>query len=621
MKLVKIIAGLLVVLILAAGALLLSGIPGGLATSLLQSRIEQATGGRIAFGAPVRIALSPLAVTASDVTLEGLRDLPPGSRLELAGVTATLDARSLFSGTARVTGLTLDTPRLRVPVQRRRTAPGLARPADQADKLAIAMPDRVSVRDGTVVLFDASAEFESRVTGIELRLTAAADRRIQATAAARIDGQPVTLEIDTTLAADGARRRLPVSIRLDAPGVLPEPLAATTELRLAGPLLRFNSLSGTIGKARFNGWASVDLATKPLVKLDADFEQLALAAPSDGEATNGPWRETKFDLRGLNYVDAEVNLSAAEFRLGALRMAPAAIKARLDSGLITAEFANFGLYGGRGSGAITLDASGNTPALGLRADIEDARALPLLESLAGFDRLDATLRGRLALQSRGDSLRAMTSNLAGTAFLDFRNGQIRNLNVAQMIRSLTSKTLSGWQDDAAAATDLSQLSASFQIDKGQAATADLALAGPLVRMTGAGTADLAARTLAFRMEPRLVLTLEGQGGAADPVGLGVPVTVEGPWAGPRIYPDVAGILDNPAAAYEQLRALGQGLFGRGDSPLGGIGSALGGLLQGFGTSRSADPPAGSSQPAPPPLPAEPRDNSTMDAIMDRIFGR
>ncbi len=617
MKLVKIIAGLLVVLILAAGALLLSDIPGGLATSLLQSRIEQATGGRIAFTAPVKIGLSPLAVTASGVTLEGLRELPPGSRLELAGVTATLNAWSLFSGTARVTELTLDTPRLRVPVQRRRSAPAPTRPIDQADKIAIAMPDRVSVRDGMVMLFDTSADFESRITGIELRLSAAADRRIQATAAAQIDGQPVTADIETTLANDRAGQPLPLSIRLDAPGVLREPLAATAELRRAGTLLRFNNLSGAIGKARFNGWASVDLATKPLVKLDADFERLALGASADGEATSDPWSETAFDLRGLNYVDAEVSLSAAEFGLGALRMTPVAVRARLDSGIVTADFANVGLYDGRGSGAITLDASGKTPALGLRADVEGVRALSLLKSLANFDRLDATMRARLALQSQGDSPRAMTANLAGTAFLDFRNGEIRNLNVAQMIRSLTSATLSGWQDDSAAATDLSQLSASFRIDKGQAATADLALAGPLVRMTGAGTADLAARTLTFRMEPRLVLTLQGQGGAADPVGFGVPVAVEGPWAEPRIYPDVAGMLDNPTAAYEQLRALGQGLFSRSS----GIGDALGGLLQSFNPSRSAAPTQDVTPDNPSPAPAKPRDNSTMDAIMDRIFGR
>ena len=72
-------------------------------------------------------------------------------------------------------------------------------------------------------------------------------------------------------------------------------------------------------------------------------------------------------------------------------------------------------------------------------------------------------------------------------------------------------------------------------------------------MAGTGTADLAGKTLQFRVEPKLVLSLEGQGGAADPVGIGVPVVVQGPWGAPRIYPEVAGILENPEAAYAKLR--------------------------------------------------------------------
>src|SRR6202011_425402 len=135
------------------------------------------------------------------------------------------------------------------------------------------------------------------------------------------------------------------------------------------------------------------------------------------------------------------------------------------------------------------------------------------------------------------------------------------LNVAQMIRSLTSGTLSGWQETREQTTDLSQLSASFRIDKGQATSSDLNLVGPLVRMTGAGTIDLAAKTLAFRVEPKLVMPTEGQGRAADPVGLGIPVVIDGPWSEPRIYPDMAGILDNPDAAYARLKQMGQGLFG------------------------------------------------------------
>ena len=62
-----------------------------------------------------------------------------------------------------------------------------------------------------------------------------------------------------------------------------------------------------------------------------------------------------------------------------------------------------------------------------------------------------------------------------------------------------------------------------------------------------------------------MLTTEGQGSAANPVGLGIPVAIEGPWAEPRIYPDVAGMLDNPDAAYAKLKEMGKGLFGQGGS--------------------------------------------------------
>jgi AsmA protein len=77
--------------------------------------------------------------------------------------------------------------------------------------------------------------------------------------------------------------------------------------------------------------------------------------------------------------------------------------------------------------------------------------------------------------------------------------------------------------------------------------------------------DLPAKTLDLRVDPKLVLSLQGQGGAPDPAGLGVPVVIRGPWAEPRIYPDVAGILDNPEAAFAKLKAMGGALFGLWDS--------------------------------------------------------
>ena len=106
-------------------------------------------------------------------------------------------------------------------------------------------------------------------------------------------------------------------------------------------------------------------------------------------------------------------------------------------------------------------------------------------------------------------------------------------------------------------------------------------------MTGTGTVDLAAKTLAFRVEPKLVMSIEGQGSAANPVGLGIPVVIEGPWAEPRIYPEMAGMLDNPDAAYAKLKEMGKGLFGPGGiggQP--GQGSGLSDQLGGKKTSQA-----------------------------------
>ena len=120
-------------------------------------------------------------------------------------------------------------------------------------------------------------------------------------------------------------------------------------------------------------------------------------------------------------------------------------------------------------------------------------------------------------------------------------------------------------------------------------------------MTGTGTIDLGRKSLAFRVEPKLVMTTEGQGRAADPVGFGIPVVIDGPWSEPRIYPDMAGMLDNPDAAYAKLKDMGKGLFGPGGGGLGnglgnGLGSGLGGLLggssDGTGNSGGSDPLGG-----------------------------
>jgi AsmA protein len=399
------------------------------------------------------------------------------------------------------------------------------------------------------------------------------------TGSARRGGYPLKFEVKAAMPATPIERQnIPTEIKIDAPDLLNAPLTAKAEARLNGSVVMVNSVTGALGDAAFNGWASFDLSSKPLVKLDLDFQKLAIAtARNTGDTAGQPWSSATLDVNGLNYIDLQARISASELRVGDARFTPAAIDATLTTGVLKAQVTNLGAYEGNANGDLTLDVSTANPTYAMRADLTGVRALPLLQGLADFDRLDGRMQAKVSVRSSGTSQRAIMSNMAGTAFVVFQDGSIRGLNVAQMIRSLTANTLSGWQESAEKATDLSQLSASFKIDKGQAQTTDLNLVGPLVKMTGAGTIDLGTRQIGFRVEPKLVMTTEGQGRLTDPVGLGIPVMIEGPWGSPRIYPEMQGILDNPDAAYAKLKQMGKGLFGENGA---GIGAAIGSLLGG-----------------------------------------
>ena len=358
----------------------------------------------------------------------------------------------------------------------------------------------------------------------------------------------------------------------------------------------------------------------------------------------------------MNYVDADFQISAAALNVGALKLAPAKIEGSLSSGIVKMTLSELGLYEGKAAAGLALDASIPSPIFAMRAELRGVRALPLLTSAADFTSLDGRMSAQIDVRSTGRNQREMIANLSGTTNVDFQDGEIRGINVAQMIRNLTSSTLSGWQESGALKTDLTELHASFRIEKGKAETSDLRLAGPLVRVTGTGSTDLNTKTLSFRIEPKLVMTTQGQGStAADPIGLGVPVVMEGPWSAPRMYPDMAGILDNPDAAFGKLRELGQGLFG--PNFLGGSGAAggqpgqpgqgnkviesIGSIIQGFaggsgsnqgtpgttapqaaqpGQAPQAARPGQAPQAAPNQRPSQDPQNQ-IDNVIRQLFGR
>ena len=590
MRAVKFAGAALVAVIVVIALLLVIGIPSGFLTATIASRVEQASGYRLSIDGTTKISLWPtLNVTLNDLTLQDPKDRSGITRVTVDSVQADMSLASVWSGRPKISEIIINHPVLYQPLLRERLPNADASPKPLALDMDGAAIDRVKITNGEVVFSRVRDRVDSRISAINADAVMGRDRKVNIAGTARVGEHPTKFDIKATTPAPPVERQtIPVDFAIDMPDVLKSQLAGHAELRLNGSVVMVNGVNGTLGDGAFNGWASVDIASKPLVKVDLDFQRLAIPLAKSPDGTTGqPWSDAPIDVSGLNYVDAQIRVSANEAVIGDARLAPLALDAKLAGGILKLGTANLGAYGGQVSGEVILDATSGAPSFAMHSDLVGVRALPLLQGLAEFDRIDGKLQAKLALRSAGASQHALMANMQGTAFVSFQDGAIRGINVAQMIRSLTSGTLSGWQDSEAQSTDLSQLSASFRIDKGQAVTTDLNLIGPLVRVTGAGTIALDTKMMGFRVEPKLVMTTEGQGRTSDPVGFGIPVMIQGSWSQPRIFPDMAGMLDNPDAAYAKLREMGKGLFGP-------DGAGLGNILNSFGLGAAAAPGGGNA---------------------------
>lgn len=616
MRAVKFAGAVIVAVIIVIGLLLVIGIPSGFLTTTIASRVESATGYRLSIDGTTKISLWPtLNVTLNDLTLQDPKDRSGITRLTVDSVQADMSLSSVWSGSPKISELVVTHPVLHQPLLRERLPNAGTASRPLALDTGGATIDRVKIIDGEVAFARVRDRLEGRISAINADAVVGRDRKVDIAGTARVGDHPTKFDIKaSTPALPADRPTIPVDFAIDMPDVLKSQLTGHAEMRLSGDVVMINGVNGRLGDGAFNGWASVDIASKPLVKVDLDFQRLAIPVAKSPEGTSGqPWSNAPIDVSGLNYVDAQIRISANEAVIGDTRLAPLALDAKLAGGVLKAGTANLGAYDGQVSGEVILDATSGAPSFAMHSDLVGVRALPLLQGLAEFDRIDGKLQAKLALRSAGTSQRALMANMQGTAFVNFQDGAIRGINIAQMIRSLTSGTLSGWQDSEAQSTDLSQLSASFRIDKGQAVTTDLNLIGPLVRVTGSGTIALDTKMMGFRVEPKLVMTTEGQGRASEPVGFGIPVMIQGSWSQPRIYPDMAGMLDNPDAAYAKLREMGKGLFGP-------DGAGLGNILGSLGLGSTAAPGGGNATGNANPQTQQPGQNNPLGGPLGEAIG-
>ena len=336
MRTLKIAGAAVVAVIVVIALLLFVGVPSGFLTSAIQERVERETGYKLAINGSTRIAIWPqLNVTMKDVTLADPKDRDITNRLTAASIEADVTLASVWSGKPEITELVIVRPVLNLPLQRERSREIPAKPAG-ATAAAFSI-EHVVVTGGTVVFSNLRDRVENRIEGINVDAIMTDNRKVRVTGNARSGQNPLKFDIKATAPVPPLERQnIPTEFNIDAPGLLPASTSGKAEIRLNGSTIQINGLSGMLGDGAFNGWASVDVASKPLVKLDLDFHRLNVAmtksAPGSAKA---PWSNATIDINGLNYVDAQARISAAQLNLGDTQFAPAAIEANLASGVLS----------------------------------------------------------------------------------------------------------------------------------------------------------------------------------------------------------------------------------------------------------------------------------------------
>jgi len=637
MKALKVTAITLLAVIAAGAAALFVGIPAGFLLTPLLDNVRTDAGYDIKIAGSKLTLLPTPTIELNGISLRDLASTAAEPAIAAESLRASVTLQTLFGDRPRVTEIIVVKPVARAPLIRQRTtAP--TQSAEPGKSVIGPLPeftiDHFAVHGGTVQFVTASNRVESTLDNVELIGSLAEGGALDAILSAQSEQQALRVTLKGQAPKGGFDGRpLPLNFTFEAPGLLEGALTGSAEVRATKSLIRFNNINGAIAANRFNGWAAVDVSDKPLVKVELDFQKLDIgtvrpAGSGTGAPANDidrPWSDTPINLESLNYVDAEVQLSAAAFNAASFHFAPLAINATLNNGIVRAAFSQMGIYGGQATGGFAADVTRPTPSYAVAMNIAGMRALPLLTDIADFTTIDGTLVLNVDLRAWGQSQRAIMSSLDGTLSFLVQNGEIRSVNIAQMIRNVGSAILSGWQAGTTEKTDFTQFGGGFRFQNGQAYTNNLQLLGPLVRVTGSGSADIGAKTLNFKLEPKLVMSLEGQGGAASPTGLGVPVAVQGSWGQPKIYPEFAGMLDNPDAAFTKLKELGLGLFGNSASPqagssnsgaagagssgqqsntgagaAGGAGAliqGIGDVLKNLGTNSPGGPPSTSTPPA------------------------
>jgi len=261
------------------------------------------------------------------------------------------------------------------------------------------------------------------------------------------------------------------------------------------------------------------------------------------------WSRQPFDLKSLSATDLDVRLSAARMTAGATKFGRTAIGANLSNGKLALSIGEAQVFGGVLRGSFGLANAETTSELTAQFQLTDidleAFATDLFHNrkLAGR----GTLNG--SLKASGANPYELTQSLDGTVKLNGHDGALVGFDVAQLLRRLERRPLSGAGEFRNGRTPFDLLDVAIKFEQGIATTENARVEGPSARLTLSGTANVPAREYDLKGVASLIAAPDA------PPAFELPFVIQGPWEDPLILPDSDALIRRSPASAPLLNAV------------------------------------------------------------------
>ncbi len=296
--------------------------------------------------------------------------------------------------------------------------------------------------------------------------------------------------------------------------------------------------------ARARDFSKPDLAFEMTVdRIDVDRY---LPPPSEEKAAEGGEKSApekkKTDYSPLRKPVLKGDVRVGELKIKGARLQDVHLVLKGKNGVYEIDPFAFKAYEGNLLTKATLDVRRDVPKTTVNLNGKDLQVRPLIKDVMQKEFIEGTTFAQVSLTMEGDDTDRIKKTLNGKGGLQFRDGAIVGVDLTGMVQNLKASFGLAEKTEKKPRTDFSEFMIPFTLANGLAKTPGIQLVSPILRVGAAGKADLVQETLDFRVEPKFVATLKGQGDQKDRGGLMVPVLVSGTFASPKFRPDLQGML-------------------------------------------------------------------------------